>query len=274
MEQRDRLTDWFRDYARVYVAFSGGLDSSTLLAAARRSSPDGSRPVTAVYTGGMLAPRGEEAEAARIAAETGVSFVTLRAGEEELADLLRNDRWRCYYCKKRKLSCILDWLGQYEAKLTGTSVLVDGSNADDQKDWRPGTKAKEELGVRSPFAELGLGKDDIRHLARQWHLSVAEKPSSPCLASRIAYDLAITPERLEQIDVAEAKLHEYGFDVVRFRVLTPDRARIEVAAHRVNELLELEQNEKILESLKQLGFREIEIDRDGFVSGKLNTFLR
>jgi uncharacterized protein len=152
-------------------------------------------------------------------------------------------------------------------------VLVDGTNADDANDFRPGTKAAREAGVRSPFAELGITKAEIRALARGWGLSVAEKPSNPCLATRIGYWLPLDVATLCRIEAAEVAVKRFGFSTCRVRVDAPGAARIEVPESEIDAASTPDVRRALVAELRKLGFAFVSLDLEGFASGKGNRVL-
>ena len=153
------------------------------------------------------------------------------------------------------------------------ATLVDGANADDPGDQRPGMRAASELGVQSPLAQCGLGRQELRELARHWELPTHDKPASPCLASRIAYGVPITPQRLAMVDRAEQFLHEHGFRKVRVRLHEGELARVEVLLEDLPRLLGTRLRRALDDRLHQCGFRYATIDLDGFRSGSLNALV-
>ena len=151
--------------------------------------------------------------------------------------------------------------------------MVDGTNADDANDFRPGTKAAREAGVRSPFAELGITKAEIRALARSWGLSVAEKPSNPCLATRIGYGLSLDVATLRRIEAAEISVKRFGFSTCRVRVDAPGAARIEVPESEIDAASTPDVRRALVAELRGLGFAFVSLDLEGFASGKGNRIL-
>ncbi len=257
-----RLQENLRALGRIAVAYSGGVDSAFLLKVAHDVLGD---EVLALTADAPSQPRAEQAEARAIAAGLGVRHVVLPT--EELADpeYAANTPDRCYVCKGH----ILDTLLAY-ARTEGFGVLADGSNADDRGDYRPGSRAAAERGVRSPLQEAGLTKAEIRTLARELGLPNWDKPSAACLASRIPYGTPITAEALGQIERAEAELHRLGFRQVRVRhhgVI----ARLEVEPDDLARALEMRQ--PVVTALRELGFTYVALDLAGFRSGNMNQVL-
>ena len=256
-----KLTEWFDSEKKYVVAFSGGVDSVTLTRSALASGVS----VSGLFVYGSDSPAEDLEQIDNIAREVGIDLIKIEGEEQGCADFLRNDSMRCYYCKKYR----------YEKmkKLSQGKILLDGSNADDLQDYRPGTKAIRELGIRSPLAELGIEKKQVRALARYWNLSVADKPSNPCLVTRLAYGLAITEDRLRMVDKAESFLHENGFLVCRVRMDAPYTARIEVAKDQLSAMLAEPFRARCIYYFHALGFHFISLDLEGFLSGKMNRSL-
>jgi uncharacterized protein len=153
------------------------------------------------------------------------------------------------------------------------AVVLNGANADDAGDYRPGTQAAEEHQVRSPLWECGINKEEVRQLASEWNLPIWDKPAMPCLASRVAYGEEVTPERLDMIDQAESFLRQHGLRTVRVRYHKGDLARLEVPVGVLGQICEEPFRRLLLERLKELGFRFVTVDLEGFRSGSLNTLV-
>lgn len=243
----------------VLVAFSGGVDSSLVLKVA--ADLLGDRAVAATGESDSLADE-EGLDAAALAREIGARHLIIET--DELADprYVANDRNRCFWCKTE----LFTKLNEVAAR-EGLAWVVDGNNADDRGDHRPGMAAGHGLGVRSPLQEAGLTKQDIRAIAHELQLRVWDKPAAPCLSSRIAYGQAVTPEKLRQIGQAERFLRQVGLR--EFRVRHHDQvARIEVKPDDI--MLVVTQREQIVAWLKELGFTYVTLDLQGFRSGSLN----
>lgn len=247
------------------VAYSGGVDSTYLLWAARRAL--GEKAAAVLGVSDSLA--GAEYEAALAAAQRlGVTVRRLATAELEDARYLANPSNRCYFCKT-ELYGRLAALAREEA---GTAVL-DGTNADDLRDHRPGRQAALEYGVLSPLVEAGLGKAEIRVLARRAGLAAWDKPAEPCLSSRVPYGQSISSEKLSRIGRAEAWLKAHGFPVVRVRH-DGDEARVEVPLADVPRLAEDALRGELERALCALGFARVTVDPRGYRSGSLNEALR
>lgn len=246
----------------VAVAFSGGVDSTFLLDVAHEVLGGRALAVTAKI---RSVPAAELADARAFCAERGIRHVVVEKDELSIPGFADNPPDRCYICKKALFSTMARVAAQ-----EGCAVLADGSNTDDEGDWRPGLKALAELGVASPLREAGLSKADIRALSRERGLPTWVKPSAACLSSRIPYGEAITAEKLSRVEAAEAYLHELGFSQLRVRS-HGGIARIEVPADCIGRAAEL--HGEIAAQLKGLGFSYVTLDLAGFRSGSLNEVL-
>ena len=247
---------------RVVVAFSGGVDSSLLL----RVAVDALSPqnVLAVIGDSESLPRRELAVARSLAADIGVPYHVIESGELQDPAYRANPQDRCYFCKRAlfaKLTRV--------ARKQGFAVVLDGSNADDLGDWRPGLRAAREWGVRSPLQEANLTKAEVRELSRRLGLPTADKPAMACLASRLSYGTPITKEALGSIEAAEETLRELGIGQVRVR-LHGDLARIEILPEDFSRLLVAPVRAQVLAALSGLGFRYLCLDLQGYRSGSMN----
>jgi pyridinium-3,5-biscarboxylic acid mononucleotide sulfurtransferase len=249
-------------YPSAVVAYSGGVDSCFLAFAAARVLGERMVALTVVSP---VEPADILAGAARFAAEHGFRHDTIQHDPLENAQYRANPADRCYHCK----TIILGDLWKY-ARTHGIQVVLEGQNADDRKDYRPGAKAVTETGTFSPLARNNLAKAEIRALAKAFGLSVWNQPSSPCLASRIPYGTEITRGALDRIFKAESYLHGRGFEVVRVRYYQ-DMARIEVAPERIPALLAI--REDLLKAFKEIGFLYTTVDLQGYRLGSLNEGL-
>ncbi len=262
MEAKGRqLEALLKEMTGVLVAFSGGVDSSALLAAAHRALGDS---VVAV-TGTSASVPAHDLESARtISSWMGVRWITLESGELDDQHYKENPRNRCYFCKKSLFTRLLE-----RASGEGLPFVVEGSNTDDLTDIRPGMAAARELGIRSPFLELGIGKELIRSLAKYYGLPNWDKPSSPCLASRIPYGELITPERLGRIDRCEALLRKMGFRRLRVRD-HGTLARLEILPQDMGRLFENGQREAVVAACKNAGYTFVTLDLQGYRTGAMN----
>ena len=261
LEKKKALEDALGTQRALVVAFSGGVDSAYLMAVAHDVLGERAVAVTAVSP--SLARR-ERAGAEALARSCGWHHELVATHEVERPEYARNSGDRCYWCKDE----LFEVLAPVAAR-RGAAIAV-GTNTDDLGDHRPGLRAARERGVLSPLVDAGMSKSDVRALAAARGLPVADKPASPCLASRVAYGVEVTPERLRRIDEAEEIVRGLGFDVLRVRD-HGDLARVEVAAEDLPRAAALRKEMHAL--LLQLGFRYVTLDLRGFRSGSLNEAL-
>jgi uncharacterized protein len=263
-EKHDRLKSNLLNMKRVLVAFSGGVDSTFLLKTAHDILEDGVLAVTAVSE---IHPEWETEEALNFARKNSIRYKIVKGDEMDNPDFTRNPPERCYICKQG-LFCQLKDIAEDE----NISFVLDGENAGDVDDFRPGSRAAGELGVRSPLKEVGLNKDEIRRLSRLLGLSTWNKPSQACLASRFPYYTEITARTLKQVEDAEEVLHSMGISQVRVRHHN-DIARIEVLAEDLQSLFKAGITHKIIKRFKKLGYTYITLDLAGYRTGSLNEML-
>ncbi len=264
-DKHEALQRVLRELGRVVIAYSGGVDSSYLLKAAVDTL--GPEKVLACISLGPSEP-GNMADKARKTAEAiGAELMVIQSSELDDPHFKANNADRCFHCKSHLCQTLLE-----VAKQRSFDHVIFGANHDDLDDFRPGNKAMKVYGIRSPLAEAGLTKKEIRELSRQAGLSTADQPASPCLASRIPYGLEVTERRLKQIDQAEDFLRSLGF--VEFRVRHHDTiARIEVRPDDMAKLAAEPIRSQVVAKLKSLGFQFITMDLQGFRSGSLNESL-
>jgi uncharacterized protein len=263
-ERERRLLDTLSGLGSALVAYSGGVDSTYLLWAARRAL--GHRVLAVIGRSDSLARSELEsalAEAARLGAEVRV-VSTAELSDPGFGD---NPPDRCYHCKNE----LYAKLGPV-AREAGLAAVCDGTNSDDLGDYRPGRRAAEERQVRSPLAEVGLTKQEIRALARRAGLPHWDKPAMPCLASRFPYGTRITSGKLRQVEEAEAVLRRRGFPICRVRH-HGEEARIEVPGEDLERLLVEPLRGELTAAIRALGFGTVTVDREGFRSGRLNDGL-
>lgn len=260
----DRLLHLLASLNRCLVAYSGGVDSMLVAAAAQRAL--GSRATAVMAISPSLA-QGEREAAAAAAEQIGIRFEAIETDELSRADYARNAADRCYYCKSTLYERLAILAEQQQA------VIVNGANVDDQGDYRPGMHAAVERQVRSPLIECDFRKSDVRDLARSWGLPAWDKPAMPCLASRIAYGEEVSADRLKMIDLAERFLRGLGCESVRVRYHRGDMARIEVDAENLARLAEPAIRTAISAAFRSYGFQFISLDLDGFRSGSLNALV-
>lgn len=261
----EKLKALLRSYESAVVAFSGGVDSSLLLSSA--ASVMEPKMLLAVTFKSVLNPPGEIEDAAKLAADLKAAHRIIAIDPCSDAGFTANSLERCYICKKLLFSRLFEI-----AENEGFDVVLEGSNADDPDDYRPGLRAVKELGVQSPLLEAGLGKAEIRFLSRQAGLPSWDKPSAACLASRIPYGEEITPEKLKQVAAAESVLREMGIEG-NLRVRRHGKlARIEVDESAFK--LVTARRGEIKEKLKEAGFSYVTLDLSGFRSGSLNNSIK
>lgn len=256
------LLDTIRALESCVVAFSGGVDSALLLKASVEAVGD--RAIAATGLSETYAP--EEMEEARtVAAEIGAVHVMVRTMELTDPRYANNSHQRCFFCKTELYTQLRAYANQH-----GFAAVVDGTNADDLGDFRPGIRAANQLGVRSPLQEAGLTKQEIRDLSQWLALPTWDKPAAACLSSRFAYGDPITVEKLSQVAKAESHLRRLGYR--GFRVRHHDEiARIELPADQIADAVS--DREQIVAGVKAAGYRFVTIDLDGYQSGRMNEGL-
>jgi len=250
---------------KVLVAFSGGVDSTLLLKVAQDTL--GSTHVIAVTALSPLYPERELQGVKELVQALGANHRLIHSNELEIPGFSKNPTNRCYYCKSKLFGELLDL-----AKEEAIPVVVEGSTLDDDRDHRPGKRAMQELGVRSPLKEADFTKAEVRELSRALGLPTWDKPSFACLASRFPYGEEITEEGLKRVDQAEDFLFGLGFKQVRVRHYG-DLARIEVLTEEMGRLMNGSLREKVIAHLKGMGYRYITLDLQGFRSGSMNEVL-
>ncbi len=262
---RDQLVETLRGYGKIAVAYSGGIDSTVVARAAVEAIGESAVAVTAVSE--SLAS-GELEEATAIAEQIGIRHRIIQTDEFANPEYVQNRPDRCYYCKSElygRLARMLDELG--------ADTIASGANTDDLGDHRPGMRAAAENGVRHPLQECGLGKTEVRALAKAWGLPTWDKPATPCLSSRIAYGVEATPERTRMIDQAEQWLRRQGLRVLRVRYHEGDLARVEVPLDDLPRLVDLQTRGDLVAAFRAAGFKFVTLDLEGFRSGSFNGSL-
>lgn len=263
-EKYQSLQDILSHFDSAVVAFSGGVDSTLLLKVA--CDVLGAENVLALTATAPIFPSHEIELSKALANEFGVQQQFVDSGQMELPDFVENSLQRCYHCKHNMLTLFL------EAIAATSGILLDGSNLDDQADFRPGQKAVTQLKVRSPLLEAKFTKDDIRTLSRQLNLSTWNKQPFACLATRFPYGSRITAKRLQQVDKCEAWLRSQGFSYYRVRC-HDQLARIEVADDEISRLLDKPLRTELLKTFKANGFDYVTLDLQGYRSGSMNEVI-
>lgn len=264
-EQAQILVDSLRRFESCVVAFSGGVDSAVVAKAAQLAV--GSRAVAVTGLSASLA-EGEREQAAETAGQIGIEHRILRTGELANPSYTANAADRCFHCKSELYTQLKEFAAAWDG-----AVILNGTNLDDQGDYRPGGQAAQDFEVVSPLVECRIAKVGVRALAHLWGLPVWDKPASPCLSSRVAYGEEVTPERLQMIDAAEQFLRAHGFPVVRVRYHHGDLARVEVPREQLLDLFQLGMD-RVAARLREIGFRFVTVDAEGFRSGNLNQLVQ
>ncbi len=264
MTKLEKLIDTLKGYESLVIALSGGVDSSLLTMAAGKALGD---RVVAITASSELLSEEELQDAKAMSEFAGVRHIVLEANDLNNAELVANDKNRCYYCKKGRFNALCSWAEEH-----GFKHVAEGSNLDDSGDYRPGMRAIHELEpvVVSPYMECGWNKADIRKQAKEWGLSVWDKPSAACLASRVEYGISLTPERLSQVEKAEIFLRPMVKGQLRVRH-HGSIARVEVDASSMDQVFK--RRAEINKELKRLGFSYVTLDLSGYRMGSQNEVL-
>ncbi|MFP4036155.1 MAG: ATP-dependent sacrificial sulfur transferase LarE [Desulfobacteraceae bacterium] len=260
----ERLLERVSSLGSVLVAFSGGADSALLLKAASEALGGKAAAATAEAP---IFPERERLSAVRLAGKIGVRHRLFEFAVMEIEEFRANGPERCYHCK-RVMALELASLARSE----GLAAVAEGTNADDLNDYRPGIRAAREARLVSPLAEIGMGKADVRRLSRALELETWDRPSRACLASRIPYGKAITLESLRRVDRAEEILEQAGIRQARVRD-HDGSARLEVPPEHMPRVIDRDFRESLVAGLRELGFRHVSLDLEGYVSGSLNRGL-
>jgi uncharacterized protein len=263
-EKRQRLESLIRELGSAIVAYSGGVDSAVVLAVSHAAL--GAKALAVTAESDSLPARELEA-AKRLARWIGAEHIVIRSREVESEKYRSNPVDRCYYCKSELYARL-----KTIAAERGYACILNGTNLDDLGDYRPGLDAAAEASVRSPLRDAGFAKRDVRALARELGLPVAEKPAAACLASRIPYGEAITPEKLAMVERAEDFLLALGFSQVRVRH-HGDVARIELSKADMPGFLRDEIRESVQKRFKEIGFKYVTLDIEGYRAGSLNEAI-
>ncbi|MGQ9471272.1 MAG: ATP-dependent sacrificial sulfur transferase LarE [Candidatus Aminicenantales bacterium] len=266
MTKYEKLKKLLSTLGGAVVAYSGGVDSTLLLRIARDVLGD---KVVAVVASSETYPESEVKAALRLARRMGVRVRQIKTEELANPSFSSNPPERCYYCKQELFSALKEVAAE-----EGLPYVLDGANWDDRRDFRPGSKAARELGVRSPLQEVGLNKEEVRLLSRWLGLETWDKPSLACLASRFPYSVAINPENLQKVGQAELWLRKAGFRQVRVRHHGDEIARIEVMPEELSLFFDSRKRKRLVRRLKSLGYTYITLDLEGYRSGSMNELLK
>lgn len=256
-----RLAEVLRGYPALAVAFSGGVDSTLLLAVAKAVLKE---RVIAFTAESEIHPTGEREAAISLAQRLEVRHILFPSDELDDPRFIANPTDRCYHCKKRLMAAM-----QRRAAELGFDIVAHGANVDDQSDFRPGIKAAQEMGVVAPLVQAGLTKSDIRAAAKELGLSNWDRPAMACLATRIPYGVPIQHRVLKRIDQAETYLRQMGFSLCRVRH-HGDLARIEIDARDIERLSKPRLSRRVAGQLRALGYNYVCLDLEGYASGKMN----
>lgn len=264
----DRLIDSLASLGNLVVAFSGGVDSSVVgRAAVLASQRQGNMRCIAVTARSPSLASWQAELAEHIAREISIEHKFVDTNEIDRSGYTRNHTDRCFYCKQT----LYEFLQPIASRRN--AVIVSGTNADDLGDYRPGIRAGDEAAVQTPLADLGMDKSSVRRLAEEFGLSNADLPASPCLSSRIAYNVEVTPARLARIDAAESWLRHHGLRHLRVRLHAGELARIEVPPAQLGRIIELQETANLAEEFRTMGFHNVTLDLRGLRSGSLNEGL-
>ncbi|WP_164103129.1 ATP-dependent sacrificial sulfur transferase LarE [Candidatus Laterigemmans baculatus] len=262
----EKLLAFVGTFESAVVAYSGGVDSAVVAAAAAKAL--GERAIAVTAESPSVAAAALEG-ARRTAGEIGIRHRVVRTREVERADYRANDGRRCFWCKQTLYETL-----QHVAREHAAAVILSGTNLDDLGDHRPGIEAGREAGVVTPLADCGIDKETVRAIAQWWKLSVWDLPAAPCLASRVAYGVEVTAERLHSIEQAEQWLREHGCRELRVRLHEGPIARIEVPLEEVPRLTSPPIWPEIHAAFQRFGFRYVTLDLGGLRSGNLNDLIQ
>jgi len=263
-DKYESLVKLLKDLSPFAIAFSGGVDSSFLAAAAEESCGE---EVVAITVQSEFQAARDIDHAIQAARKIGIRHSVVKACVMQSIDIVRNGKERCYFCKQLLFSVL-----KQEAADLGIDTIVHGVNLDNLKDFRPGFRAAEEMGVVSVLVHAGLSKKDIRYYSKKMGLDTWDMPSQSYLATRIPYDEPITRNRLAMIEKSEGFLYELGFGNVRVRC-HQDLARIELDPDGIREIESRELKESIVTELKKIGFSYVTVDLEGYVTGSMNRVI-
>lgn len=265
MKSYQKLKKYISKYIKdgVVVAFSAGVDSTLVLKATKEVADEMCQEkVFAITFSSILNPIEDKKLAKKLSKDIGVEHISLEIDEFENPEILNNPINRCYICKKYLFESLVK-----KAKELDCKYVFDGTNFDDTKEYRPGLKALEELGIKSPLKDLKITKKEVRKIAKELELSVSNRPSSPCMATRVPYGDKLSKELMEKIDRCERFIKSLGFEILRLRV-HKNIARIEIPKEGFERFLEV--SNQVISFLKREGFEYITLDLEGFRSGSMD----
>jgi len=259
------LIRWFSNLDYCVVAFSGGVDSSVVAKAAHLAIGNRAKAVTADSP--SLGRRDLET-ARKVATEIGIEHRVVQTNELARPGYVANDGNRCFHCKSELYDHLKSIRNEFR-----DGVIVNGANLDDLGDHRPGMIAAKNANVLSPLIECNIDKSTLRQIAKLWSLPVWDRPASPCLSSRVAYGVEVTPERLQMVELAENYLRDLGLHDLRVRYHDGDLARVEVPVDKIELIVAQEKRQPMVDRLTQIGFKFVTIDLSGLRSGSLNQLI-
>ena len=266
MDKFSQLLDWFNDKTSVLVSLSGGVDSALVAYAAFQKLGNQSFAVTADY---KTLSKEELDSSKQIADEIGIEHIIINYNELENENFVKNDNNRCFYCRDELSEKLIETAKQFQL-----DVIVDGTHTDDLGDYRPGINALRKNGIKSPLLDVNLSKDEIRTICKKIGLTIYNRPSNSCLASRIPWGQRVTAERLARIEMGETIIKQLtGFELIRVRDMD-GMAKIEVATNNISVLYEKNYLEQITNKLQMIGFHSVTIDPNGYRSGNLNIIYK
>ena len=255
----EKLENELKKLDKVAVAYSGGIDSTFLLYVANKVLPK--ENVIAIIADGCMIARKDYNEAIEYLKENKFNYIEVPYNPLDIKEFKENHRDRCYYCKKNLMTKIKN-----TSEENGFTIILDGKNTDDLKEYRPGNRATKEIGIMSPLAELGFDKKTIREQAKKLGIKIWNKPSNSCLATRFPYNKILTKEELKKAELSEEFIKSLGIEKARVRI-HGDIARIEVPKENFDKILK---NEELINEFKKIGFKFVTLDLSGLKSGSFD----